>query len=332
MGHLMAVVPLEADEVPMYTRILADADLDGLMGAALLKAFRPEATVKFSHAAAVRGGFESAYINASTVMVDLPFDPACGWYIDHHATNRPTKEEETAFVQAGGAVDWAPAPSAARVVHDLLQNVTPVDHLTDLMPWVDALDSGGISLDDFRADGPALQFSRCCSLRHEATMHRIVNMFAQGADFDAVMADPEVASLVAVKVDERRVAEAAVAAHTTLHDRLAVCRLEDTDLRINGYIVTAWAGERADACCVVHGYTDGDASNRERPPLGASFYANSFLPGAQGTYDLSRMATSLDPTGGGHRNACGCRVQPPGLDDNLQHWLGMWYDRDRLLR
>lgn len=202
----MAVVPLEVDEVPQYTQILADADLDGLMGAALLKAFRPEATVKFSHAAAVRGGLESAFIDASTVMVDLPFDPACGWYIDHHATNRPTKEEEAAFVQAGGVVDWAPAPSAARVVHDLLQHVTPVAHLADLMPWVDALDSGGISLDDFRADGPALQFSRCCSLRHEATMHRIVSMFAQGADFDAVMSDPEVADLVAAKVDERRVA------------------------------------------------------------------------------------------------------------------------------
>lgn len=327
----MAVQALQAGEVPFYSLILADADLDGLMGAALLKAFRPEASVRFSHAAAVRGGLDDGYINAQTAMVDLPFHPDCGWYIDHHATNRPTAQESTAFTQKGGVVDWDAAPSAARVVHDLLKNVTPVDHLTSLMPWVDALDSGGISLIDFREDGPALQLSRCCSLRYEPMMHRIVDLLANGADLDTVLRDEEVGPLVQNLRAERHHAEEMVAKYTTIHNRLAVCRLEDTGLRINGYLVTAWAGDRADACCVVHGYADGQLDDRERPPIGASFYANSFLPGAQGMYDLSRMATSLDPTGGGHRNACGCRVQPPGLEANLNHWLSMWDARDDVL-
>lgn len=327
----MAVHALKADQVPFYSLILADADLDGLMGAALLKAYRPEASVRFSHAAAVRGGLDDPFITSATVMVDLPFHSECGWYVDHHATNRPTAEESLAFTSKGGVVDWDAAPSAARVVHDLLRDVTPVDHLASLMPWVDALDSGGISLADFREDGPALQLSRCCSLRHEPLMHRIVDLLVNGADLEAVLMDEEVAPLAHALRTERQHAEDMVAQHTTIHNRLAVCRLEDTGLRINGYLVTAWAGDRADACCVVHGYSDGRVDDRDRPPVGASFYANSFLPGAQGVYDLSRMATSLDPTGGGHRNACGCRIQPPGLDHNLSHWLSMWDARDDVL-
>ena len=327
----MAVHALKADQVPFYSLILADADLDGLMGAALLKAYRPEASVRFSHAAAVRGGLDDPFITSATVMVDLPFHSECGWYVDHHATNRPTAEESLAFTSKGGVVDWDAAPSAARVVHDLLRDVTPVDHLASLMPWVDALDSGGISLADFREDGPALQLSRCCSLRHEPLMHRIVDLLVNGADLEAVLLDEEVAPLAHTLRTERQHAEDMVAQHTTIHNRLAVCRLEDTGLRINGYLVTAWAGDKADACCVVHGYSDGRVDDRDRPPVGASFYATSFLPGAQGVYDLSRMATSLDPTGGGHRNACGCRIQPPGLDHNLSHWLSMWDARDDVL-
>ena len=39
----MGILPLSVDEVPQYSRIVADSDMDGLFGAAVLKAFRPEA-------------------------------------------------------------------------------------------------------------------------------------------------------------------------------------------------------------------------------------------------------------------------------------------------
>jgi hypothetical protein len=47
---------------------------------------------------------------------------------------------------------------------------------------------------------------------------------------------------------------------------------------------------------------------------------------------LSRMATSLDPTGGGHANACGCRVSPAGIESDMQHWIAIWRKRESLLR
>ena len=86
----MGIHPLSVEEVPQYRRIVADSDMDGLFGAAVLKAFRPDAAVTFTHAAALRAGLVDEVISRDTVLVDLPFHPACGWFVDHHLTNRPT--------------------------------------------------------------------------------------------------------------------------------------------------------------------------------------------------------------------------------------------------
>lgn len=327
----MAIRPLEADEVPAYSRILADSDMDGLFGAAVLKAFRPDAEVVFSHAAELRSGLVDDLIDRTTVLVDLPFHTACGWYVDHHLTNRPSEDEAQRFAASGGLQHWEATPSAARLAYELLVNITDMRHLAPMMPVVDALDSGGITKEAFLADGPLLQLSRTCTSRDPDYMAHLVDLLTSGASMEALVADEVVAARMQAVVEERIRALEHVAQHTTIVDRLAICRFDETPLRSNGYLVTAWAGERADACCIIHGYADGDLSQRTRPPLGASFYANSFLPNGQGRWDLSRMATSLDPTGGGHANACGCRIQPPGLEANMEHWLNMWTQRAKLL-
>ena len=117
--------------------------------------------------------------------------------------------------------------------------------------------------------------------------------------------------------------------------------MSETGSRSNGYLVTALAGSDAIACCVIHGFIDGTIDNPNRQALGASFYANSFLD-EENPYDLSKLATLLDATGGGHANACGCRVQPADKsremlvetdkDYNLQKWLELWSKRDTLMR
>jgi len=328
----MGIKPLRVEEVPAYRCIVADSDMDGLFGAAVLKAFRPEANVVFTHAAALRAGLVDDMIDRDTVLVDLPFHSACGWFVDHHLTNRPDEDAATTFQAEGGTQHWEATPSAARLAYELLAEITDMDHLAPMMPVVDALDSGGITKEEFLADGPLLQLSRTCTSRDPAYMMHLVDLLANGASFEVLLADPLVAARCQQAADERAAAQRHVEQNTTVHDRLAVCRMDETSLRSNGYLVTAWVGDAADACCIVHGYADGDLKTPDRPPLGASFYANSFLPNGQGRYDLSRMATALDPTGGGHANACGCRIQPPGLEANMKHWRSMWANRDVVLK
>ena len=127
---------------------------------------------------------------------------------------------------------------------------------------------------------------------------------------------------------------------TTIIDGLAICDLSETGMRSNGYLITSLAGPEALACCVIHGYLDGSIEDSNRPALGASFYANSFR-GEENPYDLSLLATLLDETGGGHANACGCRIQPSegsrrlnhnDKDYNLEKWLQLWKNRESKMR
>ena len=103
---------MSAQEIPNFTRVVADSDFDGLCGAAILKKFNPSAEIIFSHAALIRNGAIDNEINKNTVIVDLPFHPNCGWYLDHHQTNKPSNEELIEFEQNGGVIDWQPTNHA----------------------------------------------------------------------------------------------------------------------------------------------------------------------------------------------------------------------------
>jgi len=322
---------MDGANIPSFDRIIADSDLDGLCAAAVLKSFNPDAEVIFSHAALVRSGKMDDLITKSTAMVDLPFHSNCGWYLDHHQTNRPTNDEEKDFIASGGICNWEASPSAARVAYDLLSKSIDLSHLEEIMPIVDALDSGKISLEEFLADSPVLQLSRTLSLREEEYMQKVLELFASKKSISEILSDEDVSNHISRVVKQRKQIEDYISNNTEIIDRLAVCRLDNSGFHSNGYLVTAWAGDRADACCIIHGYQDGSLEDPRRPPLSASFYANSFLENGQDRYDLSRMATALDPSGGGHVNACGCRIQHPGLKSNLEHWLDMWANRESIL-
>lgn len=318
-------------DLPVFNRIIADSDLDGLCAAAVLKAANPSAEVIFSHAALMRSGAMDSLMNKKTAIVDLPFHEDCGWYLDHHLTNRPNSQQEKEFIARGGVCHWEATPSAARLAYDLLSPILNLTHLNEIMPVVDALDSGAITKEDFLADGEVLQLSRSLSLQQPQHLQRVLNFLANGAALAEILADEEISQFVSKAKSERSIAQKIVEENTTIIDRLAICRMDETGVRSNGYLVTAWAGENADACCIIHGYADGSIENPHRPALSASFYANSFIENGQDRYDLSRLATLLDPTGGGHANACGCRISEAGIDNDLQYWLALWGKRESLL-
>ena len=323
---------MSVDHIPQFDKIVADSDFDGLCGAAILKKFNPDAEVIFSHAAIIRSGSFDGLIDSKTAIVDLPFHENCGWYLDHHQTNKPSKEELSTFISRGGVIDWQPTPSAARLVYEIIKPYCDLSNFLDLMPFVDALDSGGITLQQFQEDDELMRFSRTLSKTESAYMQMIVEMMVSGSRIEHVLTKPEVAEKLEYQRIHRLELSQVVEKNTHVINRLAICHLEDTGFFTNGYLVTATVGEDADACCIIHGYSDGSVDNPDRPPLSASFYANSFLEEGQDRYDLSRLATAFDPSGGGHVNACGCRIQEPGLEHNLANWIDMWQRRDTELK
>ena len=321
------------------TRVVADSDLDGLMAAAVLKAAKPSIEVHFAHPALIRAGSIDHLIDRNSAICDLPFHENCGLYLDHHQTNRPTKQQQILFEQNGGICHWRDTPSAARAAFDLMKDELDLSHLEEIMPLVDDLDSGGISLSEFMEDGPVIRLSRSLSLKDKNHMQVVLNQFAEGESLDSIISSHQERLL---KLETEREAQTElVRKNTTIVDKLAICDLSETGSRSNGYLVTALAGSDAIACCVIHGFIDGTINNPNRQALGASFYANSFLD-EENPYDLSKLATLLDATGGGHANACGCRVQPAeksremlvetDKDYNLQKWLELWSKRDTHMR
>ncbi len=314
-------------------RVIADSDLDGLMAAAVLKACNPEIEVHFGHPALIRAGSLDHLIDRSTAICDLPFHPECGLYLDHHLTNRPSEIEQIEFEESGGICHWRDTPSAARAAYDLMKDELDLSHLEEVMPLVDDLDSGGISLQDFMEDGPVMKLSRSLSLSNPKHLQKVLEQFATGMSLESII---ESHSELLEKLGEERIKQIEIVKEKTqIIDGMAICDLSETGLRINGYLVTALAGPSAIACCIIHGYLDGSIEDPNRQALGASFYANSFRE-IKNPYDLSLLATLLDDTGGGHANACGCRIQPSSggklqpkdKQYNIDQWLNLWSNRN----
>ncbi len=322
-------------------RIIADGDLDGLVAAAVLRIAWPEAEVVLSHPAEIRSGYLDEIVDRKTAVCDLPFHPECGLWIDHHATNQPTEGLIEALEAQGGHAHWRDEDSAARVAYDLFRPLFDLSSLAPLMRMVDRIDGGKITKEEFLSDDPVLWLSHTVSASDAEYTLGLLDWLVEGRELESIMAEPAVQERVEQKRRDRDEVRGLLAENGEVVDRLAVVRLQGTGHRTNGYLVTAHFGEACDACLIMHGDIDGQLGDRDRWPLAASFYTNSFLHPDGGVFDLTQMATLFDTHGGGHANACGCRMMPIGdageleergldtedVERNLSGWMRVWTSR-----
>ena len=315
-------------------RIVTDSDLDGVVTGAILRRWWPEAEVVFGHPGELRAGLLDNCMDRHTAVCDLPRHPRCGLSIDHHQSNAPSEQDD-----AGVITVWRQAPSAARIAYELLASDTDLSDLTDMLDWVDKLDGGGITRKEFRSDHPMIWLGRVIDVE-SGLAHHILEGLQHGVSVEAILSDPQVSPALAERRRRQSEMDAVISQSIELVDRLAIVRLENRGLRSNGYHVTALVGDDCDACLVVHGDVGASFGEKDRYPVSASFYTNSFLHTTGGVYDLTRLATRFDSDGGGHANACGCRIQAlesgdvthravtrGDIETNLEVWLEMWAER-----
>ncbi len=315
-------------------RIVTDSDLDGVVTGAILRRWWPKAEVVFGHPGELRAGLLDDCMDRHTAVCDLPRHPRCGLSIDHHQSNAPSEQDD-----AGVITVWRQAPSAARIAYELLASDTDLSDLTDMLDWVDKLDGGGITREEFRSDHPMIWLGRVIDVE-SGLAHHILEGLQHGVSVEAILSDPQVSPALAERRRRQSEMDAVISQSIELVDRLAIVRLENRGLRSNGYHVTALVGDDCDACLVVHGDVGASFGEKDRYPVSASFYTNSFLHTTGGVYDLTRLATRFDSDGGGHANACGCRIQAlesgdvthravtrGDIETNLEVWLEMWAER-----
>lgn len=325
----MEVDPLSLD----IQRIVTDSDLDGVVTASILRRWWPDSEVIFGHPGELRAGLMDHLMNRKTAVCDLPRHPECGLSIDHHQSNKPLGDE-------GGVVSvWRATPSAARIAHDLLKDRIDLSDLDDLLDWVDKLDGGGVTREEYLSDTPAVWLGRVIDVS-EGTAMVVLEGLQRGVGVDEILKIPLISSKLEERKRERETLTEIIADRTVIMDRIAIARLDGLGMRSNGYHVTAFAGDSCDACIVIHGDIGASFGDDVGYPVSASFYTNSFLHREGGIYDLTGLATHFDPDGGGHANACGCRIKPlengKVLDrvvteddvlENISQWLKLWAER-----
>ena len=314
-------------------RIVTDSDLDGVVTGAILRRWWTDAEVIFGHPGELRAGVFDDMIDRWTAICDLPIHRNCGLSIDHHQSNKP--EEDV----GGPMVIWRESPSAARIAHDVFSKRVALDDLQSLLEWVDKLDSGAISHEEYLSDNPVLWLSRVIDAGDGVAM-KVLEFLQDGVTVDQILSDPEISDIIIHKKREMDELIAAIRDGMLIEDRMAIVRLDGTGIRSNGYQVTAMAGDKCDACMVIHGDFGATFGKGSNYPVSASFYTNSFLHRSGGIYDLTALATRFDPDGGGHANACGCRIKPiedqeiedrevskEDVSRNIAAWLQMWSER-----
>ena len=323
----MVASPLDLE----IRRVVTDSDLDGVVTAAILRRWWGDAEIVFGHPGELRAGLLDSNIDKWTAVCDLPWHPNCGLSIDHHQSNKPSE---------GGSNDsvivWRDTPSAARIAFDMVSERVDLSDMVDLLEWVDKLDGGGVSREEYLSEHPVLWLGRAIDVG-EGTAMVILESLQKGVGVEEILAGPEVAGVVNEKRSELEFLRGAIAENMHIEDRMAIVRLEDLDLRSNGYQVTAMAGEDCDACVIVHGNVGATFGEEGRYPVSASFYTNSFLHRQGGVFDLTDLAKLFDADGGGHANACGCRIKPiQGLEledrdvnegdinRNIAAWMELW--------
>ncbi len=335
MGEAGAAAEMVSEPLSLdIRRIVTDSDLDGVVTGAILRRWWPEAEVVFGHPGELRAGLLDDCMDRHTAVCDLPRHPNCGLSIDHHQSNAPSEHDDDGVVTV-----WRQAPSAARIAYELLVSDTDLSDLTEMLVWVDKLDGGGITREEFRSDHPMIWLGRVIDVE-SGLAHHILEALQHGVSVGVILSDTQVAPALAERRRRQAEMDAVISQSIELVDRLAIVRLEDRGLRSNGYHVTALVGDDCDACLVVHGDVGASFGEKDRYPVSASFYTNSFLHTTGGVYDLTRLATRFDSDGGGHANACGCRIQaleggdvthravtPKDIEANLEVWLEMWAER-----
>ena len=315
-------------------KIITDSDLDGVVTAAILKRWWPDAEVIFGHPGNLRAGTMDEIIDRKTAICDLPRHPNCGLSIDHHKSNEPHEN-----IIENCIILWEPTPSAARIAYNLLKNKIDLSDLSETMIWVDKLDGGSISIDEFKGDNPVLWLGRVIGESEENTITILENI-QNRVSIEEILELPDIKLELGKRMAKQEYLNRTIRENLSIIDRLAIARLENLKIRSNGYLVTAIAGNECDACMVIHGDTGANFDDSDNYPVSASFYTNSFIHKTGGIFDLTKLATNFDKNGGGHANACGCRIKPidekivtdrevtnRDIDSNINEWLDIWSQR-----
>ncbi|MBI9089091.1 MAG: exopolyphosphatase [Desulfobacterium sp.] len=193
-------------------RIVTRPDFDGIVCAVIIhEAEEINAPALWIEPSQVQN--REAEIREGDIMANLPHDPRCSVWFDHHVSNQAEEKIEGAFKIA---------PSAAGVAYEYYRSANRLPREYDeLIHWTDIIDAADLNEDQvLRPEAyPYILLSMSVKNRDETDppyWNRLVAMLREQTILE-VMADPEVKQRCNEVVEENRLYVDILKQHTVIH-------------------------------------------------------------------------------------------------------------------
>lgn len=298
-----------------FKKLIVHDDFDGIVCAVLLTTLNPELTVGFGTPEDIRS--KRLDIDKGTILADLPYDDRCGLWFDHHMSNK-------------GIGFHRIAPSAARVVYDVLSSYYPIlSKYEELVKWCDKIDSAQYSKDDILnpKDYVLLGFTLTLDEEFDEYVNYRLHLISllKTEDIDNILRDDK------VKAKSEKVMQN-IQKYTTMvkkTDRLTVydsfyifdLRGVDVDSMIK-FITHTLLDDK------VIGIFLTDSKEKEWVKFSMSY--NYLLRDNFQPIDLSEVAKKYG--GGGHSRAAGFSVPLKDVDNVLRELISFFKEKFRELK
>jgi oligoribonuclease NrnB/cAMP/cGMP phosphodiesterase (DHH superfamily) len=171
-------------------RLVTRGDLDGLTCAVLISQNEEIDALSLVHPQDItEGRFE---VGADDIVANLPYDPRCGIWFDHHMHTATPAAPPPSFKGAFGQ-----APSAARLVYDYYGGEERMPQFVELVSETDRLDSADLTLDDVLVPERYIKLGFTIDGRtglgsFESYFLLLLEMLAKQTPIEDVLAHPEV--------------------------------------------------------------------------------------------------------------------------------------------
>ena len=279
-------------------RIVTRPDFDGIVCAVLLFEAEniTEPTLWVEPSDMQTGQVE---IRSTDIVANLPFDPACALWFDHHYSNR---------VDIPFEGDFQMAPSAAGIIHNYYRGRIKGNY-QELVAQTDRIDSADLTPDEVRhpEDHPYVLLSMTVGGGEESEApywNRLVQLLRR-YPVDPVLKDPEVADRCRSVVEQNRAYARVLRSHTRMVGHVSVTDFRDLGRTPAGnrFLVYSMFPEATVSVKIRY-------DNRDRNLIAVSVGHNIFNPGCRVNAGL--LLAGFE--GGGHRGAASCRFDKDKAD------------------
>jgi hypothetical protein len=208
-------------------RLVTRGDLDGLTCAVLISLNEPVDALTLIHPQDItEGRFE---VGPDDILANLPYDPRCGLWFDHHMHTATPAAPPPDFKGAFGE-----APSAARLVYLYYDGESQWPQFDELVRETDRLDSANLTPDDVLDPQRYIKLGFTIDGRtglgsFESYFLLLLEMLVKGHPVEEILAHPEVARRCQVMEDSDADFQEALRTHSRMDGNVVITDFRDLE-------------------------------------------------------------------------------------------------------